>query len=110
MFLLPAGFCRSESSIREIIVMSKTRFALVAVLLTLSVALLAQTAKHPLKLDDLARFHDVRDPQISPDGNWVAYVVSTIDAKEDKGGTHVWMASIDGKTDRQITYSQDSES
>ena len=89
--------------------MSKTRFALLAILLTLSAALLAQTAKHPLKIDDLARFHDVRDPQISPDGLWVAYVVSTVDVKEDKSNAHLWMASIDGKTDRQITFSQDSE-
>jgi len=89
--------------------MSKTRFALLALLLTLSAALLAQTAKHPLKIDDLARFHDVRDPQISPDGLWVAYVVSTVDVKEDKSNAHLWMASIDGKTDRQITFSQDSE-
>jgi dipeptidyl aminopeptidase/acylaminoacyl peptidase len=89
--------------------MSKTRFALLALLLTLSAALLAQTAKHPLKIDDLARFHDVRDPQISPDGLWVAYVVSTVDVKEDKSNAHLWMASIDGKNDRQITFSQDSE-
>jgi dipeptidyl aminopeptidase/acylaminoacyl peptidase len=89
--------------------MSKMRYALLFLLLTLSAALLAQTAKHPLKIDDLARFHDVRDPQISPDGLWVAYVVSTVDVKEDKSNAHLWMASIDGKTDRQITFSQDSE-
>src|ERR1051325_4525992 len=89
--------------------MSKTRYALLAILLILSAALLAQTAKHPLKIDDLARFHDVRDPQISPDGQWVAYVVSTVDVKEDKSNAHIWLANLDGKTDRQITFSQDSE-
>ena len=90
--------------------MTKMRFAILALLLTLSAALLAQTAKHPLKIDDLARFHDVRDPQISPDGKWVAYVVSTVDVKEDKSNSHIWLASLDGKIDRQITFSQDSES
>ena len=88
--------------------MSKTRFALLSVLL-ISAALLAQTAKHPLKIEDLARFHDVRDPQISPDGKWVAYVVSTVDVKEDKSNNHIWLASLDGKIDRQITFSQESE-
>jgi dipeptidyl aminopeptidase/acylaminoacyl peptidase len=68
-----------------------------------------QPAKRPLKLDDLARVREVRDPQVSPDGQWVAYVVSAIDVKEDKSGAHIWMVSFDGKSDRQITWSQDSE-
>jgi dipeptidyl aminopeptidase/acylaminoacyl peptidase len=68
-----------------------------------------QPAKRPLKLDDLVRMREVRDPQVSPDGQWVAYVVSTIDVKEDKSNSHIWMVSFDGKNDRQITWSQDSE-
>src|SRR5882724_7601006 len=71
--------------------------------------MLAQTARHPLKLDDIARIRDVRDPQVSPDGQWVAYVVSTVDTKEDKTNSHIWLVSYDGKNDRQITFSQDSE-
>src|SRR5713226_2048235 len=82
---------------------------LIAVLVT-ATNLTAQTARRPLKLDDLARFRDVRDSQISPDGQWVAYVVSTVDTKEDKNVTHIWMVGYDGKNDRQITFSQDSES
>src|SRR5438445_12981832 len=69
----------------------------------------AQTARHPLKLDDLARFRNVNDPQLSPDGQWIAYTVSTTDVKEDKGSTHIWLASYDGKSDRQITFSNDGE-
>src|SRR6266403_4363170 len=62
------------------------------------------------QLDDLARLREVRDPQLSPDGQWVAYVVATIDTKEDKGNTHIWLVGYDGKNDRQITFSTDSES
>jgi dipeptidyl aminopeptidase/acylaminoacyl peptidase len=68
-----------------------------------------QTTRRPLKLDDLARIREVRDPQVSPDGQWIAYVVSTLDVKEDKSNAHIWMTSFDGKSDRQITWSQDSE-
>src|SRR5258706_5859684 len=82
---------------------------LVLLLVLASLAVAQQAAKRPLKLDDLARFRDVRDPQVSPDGQWVAYVVSTVDIKEDKTNTHIWMVSFDGKSDRQITWSQDSE-
>src|SRR2546428_12097169 len=89
---------------------SKKLFNALLVNILLAVALSGQTARHPLKLDDLARFHNVSDPQISPDGQWVAYTVSTIDTKEDKSNTHIWMAGHDGKNDRQITFSNDSES
>jgi len=75
----------------------------------IAAALSAQTAPRPLKLDDLARFRNVSDPQCAPDGQWVAYVVATIDAKEDKGSSHIWMIGFDGTNDRQITFSNDSE-
>ena len=90
--------------------MSPKRFPKILLLiLALTAVLSAQTARHPLKLDDIARFREVRDPQMSPDGQWVAYVVATIDTKDDKSSSHIWMVSYDGRNDRQITFSQDSE-
>lgn len=77
---------------------------------SLSPQMSSQPARRPLNLDDLAKLREVRDPQCSPDGQWVAYTVSTIDAKEDKSSGHVWMISYDGKTDRQVTSSTNSES
>jgi dipeptidyl aminopeptidase/acylaminoacyl peptidase len=62
-----------------------------------------------MKLDDLARFKDVRDPQLSPEGEWLAYVVAAIDVKEDKSISHIWMVGYDGQNDRQITFSQEGE-
>lgn len=88
--------------------MSKLR-PVIAVILLATPSLFAQ-GKRPLKLDDLARIREVSDPQISPDGKWIGYVVGTTDVKEDKSPTHVWVASYDGKEDRQFTFSQDSES
>ncbi|HEY8203826.1 MAG TPA: S9 family peptidase [Pyrinomonadaceae bacterium] len=82
---------------------------LLLIVCTFPLAISAQTPRHPLKLDDLARFRNVSDPQISPDGQWIAYTVSMIDTKEDKSNTHIWLASYDGKSDRQITFSNDSE-
>ncbi|MEK6323380.1 MAG: S9 family peptidase [Acidobacteriota bacterium] len=82
---------------------------LVLLLAVTNVVAAQQPARRPLKLDDIPRVRDVRDPQVSPDGQWVAYVVSTIDVKEDKSNAHIWMVSFDGKKDRQITWSLDSE-
>src|SRR5215470_3504949 len=87
----------------------KRLIPVVALVLGFTALAAGQTARHRLKLDDLARFRDVRDPQCSPDGQWVAYVVSTVDVKEDKSSSHIWMVGIDGKNDRQITFSQESE-
>ena len=78
--------------------------------LSLAYALPAQTARRPLKLDDMTRFRNVSDPQISPDGQWVAYTLSTVDAKADRSNTHIWMVNIDGSNNRQITFSNESES
>jgi dipeptidyl aminopeptidase/acylaminoacyl peptidase len=88
----------------------KKTVTLMLVMFACVLAFLAQTAKRPLKIDDLFAIKDVRDPQVSPDGNWVAYVVSTIDVKADKSSTDIWMVSFDGKTTRRITFSADNES
>jgi dipeptidyl aminopeptidase/acylaminoacyl peptidase len=87
----------------------KNLFPVLILTLLFTTSLLAQSAPRPLKLDDLTRFRNVNDPQLSPDGQWIAYTVSTTDAKEDKSSTHIWLASYDGTNDRQITFSNDSE-
>jgi len=84
------------------------RYSLFLILALVSV-ICAQTARHPLRVDDIFRFKDVRDPQVSPDGQWVAYVVSTVDMKEDKSSSHVWLIKIDGTNDRQITFGAEGE-
>src|SRR5262245_27661816 len=68
-----------------------------------------QTVRRPLKLDDLFRIHNVNDPQCSPDGKDVAFVVSTTDVKEDKSSAHIWLVGFDGKGERQLTNGTESE-
>ena len=70
----------------------------------------AQTARRPLKLDDLFRIKNVNDPQCSPDGRDVAFIVSTTDVKEDKSSAHIWLVGFDGKNERQLTNGTESES
>jgi len=70
----------------------------------------AQTVEqHVLTLDDIAALREVGDPQISPDGDWVAYTVRTWDLKEDKRVTHIWMTSWDGARTVRLTSSEDGE-
>ena len=66
-------------------------------------------ARRLITVDDMHRFHDVRDAQISPDGKWVAYTVSSVDVTADKSDTDVWMASWDGAQQLRLTSSPESE-
>jgi dipeptidyl aminopeptidase/acylaminoacyl peptidase len=67
----------------------------------------APPAKRGMNLDDLAKLERVGDPQVSPDGAWIAYTVSKVDVGEDKGSNQLWMVSWDGKQDVQLTFSKD---
>lgn len=70
----------------------------------------AQTPKRSMKPADLFKLAGVSDPQVSPDGLWVAYTVSTIDSIKDNRSSDVWMVSWDGQNNIQLTHSPESES
>jgi dipeptidyl aminopeptidase/acylaminoacyl peptidase len=71
---------------------------------------IAQPAKRPIRLDDLARIRSVGDPQRSPDGKWIAYTVATTDVEKDRRDTDLWMVSFDGAEEIRLTSSPDGES
>src|ERR1043166_3025615 len=74
----------------------------VAVLIAFSVVLHA-AERRPLTTADLAKQRGVADPQVSPDGKWIAYTVSTVDAEKDKRDTDLWMVSWDGADRVRLT-------
>jgi len=51
---------------------------------TFNLLALAQS-KHPLRFEDLISIKRIGDAQISPDGKWVAYVVSVMDKQANRG-------------------------
>ena len=70
----------------------------------------AQQQQRALQIADFARIKNVGDPQLSPDGGWIAYTVSSIDLKKDESDTDIWMVSWDGTTNLRLTSSAESES
>ena len=66
--------------------------------------------RRPITADDIFKVRDVRDPQRSPDGKWVAYTVTTAHKDTDKNNTDVWMVSWDGNQQIQVTSSPEGES
>jgi dipeptidyl aminopeptidase/acylaminoacyl peptidase len=68
----------------------------------------AQTSKRAITLDDLAKLRSVGDPQVSPDGTWVAYTVGTANAEKDTRDSDLWMVSWDGTASVRLTATADS--
>jgi dipeptidyl aminopeptidase/acylaminoacyl peptidase len=64
-------------------------------------------ARRTLTADDFFRVQDVSDPQLSPDGRWVAYVVSSDDRDADEVRSAIWMVSWDGRQQLQLTTATD---
>ncbi len=70
----------------------------------------AQTGDRRLvTLDDMAALADVSDPQLSPEGEWIAYTVSRHNAEDDEITSDIWMSSWDGARHVRLTSSKASE-
>lgn len=63
----------------------------------------AAEAKRPLSLDDLPKPRAVSDPQLSPDGRWIAYTVGTADVEKDKRDSDLWMIGWNGEDRVRLT-------
>jgi dipeptidyl aminopeptidase/acylaminoacyl peptidase len=72
--------------------------------LVLPAGSVAADGKRPMNVDDLFRFRRVSDPQLSPDGKAVAYVVATVDLPGNKSSSSIWLAPTAGRDKpRQLT-------
>lgn len=68
------------------------------------------SAQRPIKPTDIYRMQSTGDAQISPDGKWILYTLTTTDSAKDKRNTDIWMMSWDGTEKVQLTNSPDGES
>ena len=56
----------------------------------------AAAGKRPITETDLLKFQWVADPQISPDGREVTYVLVTVNENEDRYDTSLWQVATTG--------------
>jgi dipeptidyl aminopeptidase/acylaminoacyl peptidase len=68
----------------------------------------AKSGPHPMNLDDADKLLNVGPPQVSPDGKWVLYTVSRLNAAADKRVNDLWMVGWDGAPEIRLTYGVDS--
>ena len=59
----------------------------------------------PLRLDDYYRLQTVSEVELSPDGRWVAYTLSTPNRTTDRDDGDIWLVSFDGTQHIQLTNS-----
>ncbi len=82
------------------------RFLSVFAFLVLAVV----SASAQFGINDLINVKRVGDPQLSPDGRTVAYVVGTVDKAANRTLNQVWIVGIDGRDQRQLTTGTSSAS
>src|SRR2546425_4068010 len=50
--------------------------------------------KRAITFDDYIAMKAVSDPQLSPDGKWVAYTATEYSLKDNRGTARVWLADV----------------
>lgn len=61
--------------------------------------------KRLIKIDDLVQIKYVEDPQISPNGQWIAYVVMRANKAEKRYDRDIYLVASDGSQTVQLTRS-----
>ena len=52
----------------------------------------------------------ISDPQVSPDGRWIAYVQGAVDFEANKVVKHIWLIRAEGGEPKQLTAGDGSDS
>jgi dipeptidyl aminopeptidase/acylaminoacyl peptidase len=66
-------------------------------------------AKRRMTYDDVIALRTVADPQLSPDGKWVAYTVSRADLEQNASDADIWLASTLGEFPSRLTTSRKND-
>src|SRR5437867_25600 len=65
--------------------------------------------KRAITFDDFIALKSVSDPQLSPDGKWVAYTVTEYSLKDNRGTARVWLAEVATGQTRRLTEGPGSD-
>jgi len=77
--------------------------ALAAASASLASAVTAEAKTRPITVKDLFQFKRVSDPQVSPDGKWIVYVVAAVDLNANSSSSTLWLVPTAGGPPRQLT-------
>ncbi len=89
--------------------MRKHAFVFLPLFICLSIILIP-SEKKPLAFDDFIRIKRINDPQISPSGEWIAYVVTVMDKEQNSSNSDIWIIPSQGGNPWKLTSSPKSDS
>ena len=58
---------------------------------------------HPFNVHDLLAIDRLSDPQVSPDGATIAFLISRTDLADERRRADVWLVNTDGTGLRRLT-------
>ncbi|HEX8177755.1 MAG TPA: S9 family peptidase [Pyrinomonadaceae bacterium] len=90
--------------------MKRLAVSLSILLIALMAAASAHAQAKPLTINDLLKIRRVGDPQLSPDGRWVAYTISDLNWEANRRATQIYLISVDGGEPKQLTNAPQSSS
>jgi dipeptidyl aminopeptidase/acylaminoacyl peptidase len=86
------------------------RLMLAALMCAVALASVAsgQTARRAMTVDELLQVRRVGDPQLSPDGRWLAYTVAVPDRTANRSRTQIYLLAMEGGAVKQLTSGESS--
>jgi dipeptidyl aminopeptidase/acylaminoacyl peptidase len=87
----------------------KRIITLITIWLSICVISALGQQKRAFDFDDIMALKQVSDAQVSPDGRWIAYVVTSTDMKENVTDADVWLVSTSGGDAVRLTTSKKND-
>jgi len=89
--------------------MMRKTFIFMATFLFIGLSLLATAQQKEITFDDFIQIKRVSDPQISPEGDLIAFVVTILDKEKNSGNSDIWLVPTKGEEIRQLTISPQAD-
>jgi dipeptidyl aminopeptidase/acylaminoacyl peptidase len=90
--------------------MMKFAASLLGLILASTPAVRAEQAKRPIAFNDFIRIQRMTDPRPSPDGEWIAFVITVMDKDANTSNSDIWIVPSRGGEPRRLTTSPASDS
>lgn len=87
----------------------KKRIYVALVLLVIFPFLSAFPEKHAITFEDFMSIKRISDPQISPEGDLIAFVMTEMDLEKNSSNSDIWIMASDGGLPRRLTASHKAD-
>jgi len=79
------------------------KYFIFAAFLIAGAMILAASERQSITFDDFIQIKRISDPQLSPDGSFIAFVITVMDKEANKSNSDIWIVPSSGGEVRRIT-------